>query len=46
MARENYKAKDHWRCLAACFLIGLSPFQYGVDFGLIGGFQVSKRLPS
>ena len=39
MARDNYKAKDHWRCLAACFLLSLSPFQYGIDFGLIGGFQ-------
>lgn len=40
MAEPQYKAKDHWRCLLACFLLCLSPFQYGLDFGLIGGFQV------
>ncbi|KAK1758007.1 putative sugar transporter [Echria macrotheca] len=31
--------KDHWRCFLACGIIVLSPFQYGVDFGLIGGLQ-------
>lgn len=39
MAGDNYTAKDHWKCLLACFLLSLSPFQYGVDFGLIGGMQ-------
>lgn len=29
----------HWRVFVACGLISLSPFQYGVDFGLIGGLQ-------
>ncbi|KAJ5218384.1 Maltose permease [Penicillium cinerascens] len=29
----------HWKSLAACSLISMSPFQYGVDFTLIGGFQ-------
>ncbi|KAK3988439.1 putative sugar transporter [Cladorrhinum sp. PSN332] len=31
--------KSHWKCFVACGLIVLSPFQYGVDFGLIGGLQ-------
>ena len=39
MPDDKYRAKDHWRCLAACFLLSLSPFQYGIDFGLIGGMQ-------
>ncbi|KAJ5933528.1 Maltose permease [Penicillium verhagenii] len=29
----------HWKSLAACSLISMSPFQYGVDYTLIGGFQ-------
>ncbi|KAM7215349.1 General substrate transporter [Rhypophila decipiens] len=35
--KETWKA--HWRCFLACGVIVLSPFQYGVDFGLIGGLQ-------
>ncbi|KAK0612466.1 general substrate transporter [Bombardia bombarda] len=31
--------QDHWKCFVACGIIVLSPFQYGVDFGLIGGLQ-------
>ncbi|KAJ9137107.1 General substrate transporter [Pleurostoma richardsiae] len=31
--------RAHWRCFVACGIIVLSPFQYGVDFGLIGGLQ-------
>ncbi|KAK3364643.1 general substrate transporter [Lasiosphaeria hispida] len=34
---ETWKA--HWRCFLACGVVVLSPFQYGVDFGLIGGLQ-------
>ncbi|KAK4117857.1 general substrate transporter [Canariomyces notabilis] len=34
---EHWKA--HWKCFVACGIIVLSPFQYGVDFGLIGGLQ-------
>ncbi|KAK3695809.1 general substrate transporter [Podospora appendiculata] len=33
------KWTDHWRCFLACGIMVLSPFQYGVDFGLIGGLQ-------
>jgi len=29
----------HWKCILACVLVSMSPFQYGVDFGLIGGMQ-------
>ncbi|KAI1486416.1 putative maltose permease [Biscogniauxia mediterranea] len=31
--------KDHWKALAAVSLVSLSSFQYGVDFGIIGGLQ-------
>ncbi|PKS12581.1 hypothetical protein jhhlp_000789 [Lomentospora prolificans] len=31
--------KDHWKVFVACGIMILSPFQYGVDFGLIGGLQ-------
>jgi hypothetical protein len=31
--------RAHWRCFIACGIIVLSPFQYGLDFGLIGGLQ-------
>jgi hypothetical protein len=31
--------RANWRCFAACGIIVLSPFQYGLDFGLIGGLQ-------
>lgn len=36
---ERYTIKDHWKCMAACLLLSLCPFQYGLDFGLIGGMQ-------
>lgn len=29
----------NWRCLLACTLVSMSPFQYGIDFGAIGGLQ-------
>ncbi|KAJ4394501.1 hypothetical protein N0V93_003719 [Gnomoniopsis smithogilvyi] len=35
----TYKMKDHWKCLAACTLVSMCPFQYGFDFGLISGLQ-------
>ncbi|KAJ2894784.1 hypothetical protein MKZ38_007213 [Zalerion maritima] len=31
--------RENWRCFLACGMVALSPFQYGVDFGLIGGLQ-------
>ncbi|KAI7783318.1 sugar transporter 4 [Diaporthe eres] len=37
--RRTYSMKSHWKCLAACTLVSMCPFQYGLDFGLIGGLQ-------
>ncbi|KAI1637835.1 putative maltose permease [Biscogniauxia mediterranea] len=39
--RENRELgmKDHWKALVAVSLVSLSSFQYGVDFGIIGGLQ-------
>ncbi|KAJ9616349.1 hypothetical protein H2200_000067 [Cladophialophora chaetospira] len=31
--------KAHWKCILACTLVSMCPFQYGVDFGIIGGLQ-------
>ncbi|KAL2121700.1 hypothetical protein VTJ04DRAFT_2155 [Mycothermus thermophilus] len=39
-AKGSWKA--HWKCFVACGIIVLSPFQYGVDFGLIGGLQAMR----
>ncbi|KAK1759961.1 general substrate transporter [Echria macrotheca] len=36
---SKWGIKDHWKCLAACTLVSMCPFQYGLDFGLIGGLQ-------
>ncbi|KAL2173320.1 general substrate transporter [Thermothelomyces heterothallicus CBS 202.75] len=36
---QPYTIAHHWKCLAACTLMSLCPFQYGLDFGLIGGLQ-------
>ncbi|KAK3315760.1 general substrate transporter [Apodospora peruviana] len=36
---EHYGIKHHWKALAACILMSMCPFQYGLDFGLIGGMQ-------
>ena len=36
---DTTKMRDHWKCLAACTLVSMCPFQYGLDFGLIGGLQ-------
>ncbi|CAI4218949.1 unnamed protein product [Parascedosporium putredinis] len=31
--------RAHWKSFVACGVMALSPFQYGLDFGIIGGFQ-------
>ncbi|KAI1653800.1 putative maltose permease [Daldinia decipiens] len=31
--------KDHWKAIIAMTLVSLSSFQYGLDFGIIGGLQ-------
>ncbi|KAL1837867.1 hypothetical protein VTK73DRAFT_4530 [Phialemonium thermophilum] len=36
---QQLRLKDYWRCCAAVLLISTSSFQYGVDFGIIGGLQ-------
>lgn len=36
---DEFGLKGHWKCLAACTLLSFCPFQYGLDFGLIGGMQ-------
>lgn len=38
-ARKEPGFRAHWKCLLACTLVSMSPFQYGVDFGIIGGLQ-------
>lgn len=43
--------KAHWKCLLACVLVSMSPFQYGMDFSLIGSMQamigfLKVRLPN
>jgi SP family sugar:H+ symporter-like MFS transporter len=40
MRKDNIGA--HWKCLAACTLMSMCPFQYGVDFGIIGSLQAMK----
>ncbi|KAK6956063.1 hypothetical protein Daesc_001333 [Daldinia eschscholtzii] len=37
--KDEDTIRAHWRCFVACGLMVLSPFQYGIDFGLIGGLQ-------
>ena len=34
--------RDHSRLFLACGVVILSPFQYGFDFGMIGGLQAMK----
>ncbi|EOA90375.1 hypothetical protein ACJQWK_07847 [Exserohilum turcicum] len=33
---------SNWKCLSACTLVSMSPFQYGIDFGAIGGLQAMR----
>ena len=40
MAGKDYDSlRANWECMLANLLVSMSPFQYGVDFGLIGGLQ-------
>jgi hypothetical protein len=34
--------RANWRCFLACGLMLATPFQYGLDFGLIGGLQAMR----
>ncbi|KAF1967381.1 monosaccharide transporter-like protein [Bimuria novae-zelandiae CBS 107.79] len=36
---QKEKWTSHWRLFIACGVMILSPFQYGIDFGMIGGLQ-------
>lgn len=36
---SQFGFKEHWKVLAAMSLVSLSTFQYGLDFGIIGGLQ-------
>ncbi|KAB5585104.1 general substrate transporter [Coniochaeta sp. 2T2.1] len=36
---DNYGLREHWKVLAMMTLVSLSTFQYGLDFGIIGGLQ-------
>jgi hypothetical protein len=38
-AKEEYGLRSQWKCMLACILVSMAPFQYGVDFGLIGPLQ-------
>lgn len=29
--RRIYGIKDHWKCLAACTMVSMCPFQYGMS---------------
>ncbi|KAE8843850.1 hypothetical protein HRS9122_04953 [Pyrenophora teres f. teres] len=39
---NNYTWREHSRLFIACGIVILSPFQYGFDFGMIGGLQAMK----
>ncbi|KAF2640727.1 monosaccharide transporter-like protein [Massarina eburnea CBS 473.64] len=39
MAVQQYSWRSHIRLFVACGIMTLSPFQYGIDFGMIGGLQ-------
>ncbi|KAL6702722.1 hypothetical protein ACN47E_001004 [Coniothyrium glycines] len=39
---HGYKWTQHSRLFIACGIIIMSPFQYGFDFGMIGGLQAMK----
>lgn len=41
-AHDETTIKANWKCFLACGIMILSPFQYGVDFGLIGGVQAMQ----
>lgn len=51
---DGFGLRHHWKCLASVALVTISSFQYGLDFGIIGGLQAMvgflkvriARLPS
>ena len=41
-ANIGHTLLSNWKCLLACTLVSMSPFQYGIDFGAIGGLQAMR----
>jgi len=39
---DNDTIRANWRCFVACGFMLVTPFQYGLDFGLIGGLQAMR----
>ncbi|KAI1383744.1 putative maltose permease [Hypoxylon trugodes] len=39
---KEWGVKDHWKAMIAMTLVSLSSFQYGLDFGIIGGLQAMR----
>lgn len=37
--QQSVAMRAHWKSLFAMTLVSLSSFQYGLDFGIIGGLQ-------
>lgn len=37
--QQHAEMRAHWKSLFASTLVSLSSFQYGLDFGIIGGLQ-------
>lgn len=42
MADTTSSLLSNWKCILACTLVSMSPFQYGIDFGAIGGLQAMR----
>lgn len=36
---DQFGLKDYWKSLSAVLLVSVASFQYGLDFGVIGGLQ-------
>jgi MFS transporter, SP family, sugar:H+ symporter len=36
---QKVTMREHWKSLSIVTLVSLSSFQYGLDFGIIGGLQ-------
>jgi hypothetical protein len=41
-ANKGDSWRSHWTLFLACGIVILSPFQYGFDFGMIGGLQAMR----
>lgn len=44
-AEKNHDTlRANWKCMLACILVSMCPFQYGLDLGMISGLQGKKVL--